>query len=180
MAGHSNADALDDMGPATGDAVCSYWRGARQPSPCVDIDPPTQSSTWMDTAASWMKPASRWPTTRARPWNTNGPSQKRPKARTHTRAWARPQPGAQSLSARSHPMCSRRSATSYAPTKRKSTASAPGASPGSVVNPTCPSRAKFGETAFLDVYQRLYEAPDPAPALASALVRVKHGWKMCV
>ncbi|KAK9803913.1 hypothetical protein WJX72_004650 [[Myrmecia] bisecta] len=31
------------------------------------------------------------------------------------------------------------------------------------------SRAKFGESAFLDVYQRLYEAPDPAPALNSAL-----------
>ena len=32
-------------------------------------------------------------------------------------------------------------------------------------------RAKFGESAFLDVYQKLYEAPDPAPALAAALVR---------
>jgi hypothetical protein len=32
-------------------------------------------------------------------------------------------------------------------------------------------RAKFGETAFLDVYQKLYEAPDPAPALSTALVR---------
>ncbi len=31
-------------------------------------------------------------------------------------------------------------------------------------------RAKFGEAAFLDVYQKLYEAPDPAPALAYALV----------
>ncbi|KXZ54818.1 hypothetical protein GPECTOR_4g889 [Gonium pectorale] len=29
-------------------------------------------------------------------------------------------------------------------------------------------RAKHGETAFLDLYQKLYEAPDPAPALASA------------
>ncbi|PNH04179.1 Protein CASP [Tetrabaena socialis] len=29
-------------------------------------------------------------------------------------------------------------------------------------------RAKHGETAFLDVYQKLYEAPDPAPALALA------------
>lgn len=34
------------------------------------------------------------------------------------------------------------------------------------------TRAKFAETAFLDVYQRLYEAPDPAPALATALVGV--------
>lgn len=32
-------------------------------------------------------------------------------------------------------------------------------------------RAKFGEAAFLDVYQKLYEAPDPAPPLAFALVR---------
>ncbi len=31
-------------------------------------------------------------------------------------------------------------------------------------------RAKFGETAFLDVYQKLYEAPDPTPALCVALV----------
>ncbi|KAK9917963.1 hypothetical protein WJX75_000085 [Coccomyxa subellipsoidea] len=31
------------------------------------------------------------------------------------------------------------------------------------------NRAKFGEAAFLDVYQKLYEAPDPAPALAYAL-----------
>ncbi len=30
-------------------------------------------------------------------------------------------------------------------------------------------RAKFGESAFLDVYQKLYEAPDPGPALALAL-----------
>lgn len=29
-------------------------------------------------------------------------------------------------------------------------------------------RAKHGETAFLDLYQKLYEAPDPAPALALA------------
>lgn len=29
-------------------------------------------------------------------------------------------------------------------------------------------RAKHGETAFLDLYQKLYEAPDPAPALATA------------
>ncbi len=29
-------------------------------------------------------------------------------------------------------------------------------------------RAKHGETAFLDLYQKLYEAPDPAPALSSA------------
>lgn len=32
-------------------------------------------------------------------------------------------------------------------------------------------RAKSGEGAFLDVYQKLYEAPDPAPALAAGLVR---------
>jgi hypothetical protein len=31
-------------------------------------------------------------------------------------------------------------------------------------------RAKFGESAFLDIYQKLYEAPDPAPALAAGLV----------
>ncbi|CAL8464232.1 g3767 [Coccomyxa elongata] len=31
------------------------------------------------------------------------------------------------------------------------------------------NRAKFGEAAFLDVYQKLYEAPDPAPPLAFAL-----------
>jgi hypothetical protein len=31
-------------------------------------------------------------------------------------------------------------------------------------------RAKFGETAFLEIYQTLYEAPDPAPSLAHALV----------
>ncbi|KAH7365061.1 hypothetical protein KP509_18G007100 [Ceratopteris richardii] len=29
-------------------------------------------------------------------------------------------------------------------------------------------RAKFGENAFLNIYQKLYEAPDPVPALASA------------
>jgi homeobox protein cut-like len=29
-------------------------------------------------------------------------------------------------------------------------------------------RAKFGENAFLNIYQKLYEAPDPAPALSSA------------
>lgn len=33
-------------------------------------------------------------------------------------------------------------------------------------------RAKHGEQAFLDVYQNLYEAPDPAPALIAALVRI--------
>lgn len=32
-------------------------------------------------------------------------------------------------------------------------------------------RAKHGESAFLDVYQKLYEAPDPAAALIAALVR---------
>lgn len=31
-------------------------------------------------------------------------------------------------------------------------------------------RAKAGEAAFLDVYQKLYEAPDPSPALGHALV----------
>lgn len=30
-------------------------------------------------------------------------------------------------------------------------------------------RAKHGESAFLDLYQRLYKAPDPAPALANGL-----------
>lgn len=40
---------------------------------------------------------------------------------------------------------------------------------GDVVG-TC--RAKFGEAAFLDVYQKLYEAPDPAPTLNGALVRL--------
>lgn len=29
-------------------------------------------------------------------------------------------------------------------------------------------RAKFGENAFLNIYQKLYEAPDPVPALSSA------------
>ncbi len=33
------------------------------------------------------------------------------------------------------------------------------------------TRAKLGESAFLDVYQRLYEAPDPAAALMAGLVR---------
>jgi hypothetical protein len=33
-------------------------------------------------------------------------------------------------------------------------------------------RAKAGESAFLDVYQRLYEAPDPATALMDGLVRL--------
>ena len=31
-------------------------------------------------------------------------------------------------------------------------------------------RAKFGENAFLEIYQKLYEAPDPYPALASIAV----------
>lgn len=31
-------------------------------------------------------------------------------------------------------------------------------------------RAKFGESAFLEVYQKLYEAPDPATVLISAAV----------
>jgi homeobox protein cut-like len=36
------------------------------------------------------------------------------------------------------------------------------------------SRAKAGEAAFLDVYQKLYEAPNPAPALSAGLVSDKH------
>ncbi|XVF50632.1 hypothetical protein PTKIN_Ptkin04bG0117400 [Pterospermum kingtungense] len=32
-------------------------------------------------------------------------------------------------------------------------------------------RAKFGENAFLNIYQKLYEAPDPYPALASLAVQ---------
>lgn len=31
------------------------------------------------------------------------------------------------------------------------------------------SRSKAAEGAFLELYQRLYEAPDPAPALAAGL-----------
>lgn len=31
-------------------------------------------------------------------------------------------------------------------------------------------RAKFGENAFLNIYQKLYEAPDPYPALSSIAV----------
>lgn len=31
-------------------------------------------------------------------------------------------------------------------------------------------RAKAGEAAFLAVYEKLYEAPDPAPGLLWALV----------
>ena len=31
-------------------------------------------------------------------------------------------------------------------------------------------RAKFGENVFLNIYQKLYEAPDPYPALASIAV----------
>ena len=37
--------------------------------------------------------------------------------------------------------------------------------------PRSVNRAKFGEQAFLDIYQKLYEAPDPAPMLALGLVR---------
>lgn len=33
------------------------------------------------------------------------------------------------------------------------------------------NRAKSAEASFLEVYQKLYEAPDPAPTLAAALVR---------
>lgn len=32
------------------------------------------------------------------------------------------------------------------------------------------NRAKAAEASFLEVYQKLYEAPDPAPTLAAALV----------
>lgn len=31
-------------------------------------------------------------------------------------------------------------------------------------------RAKFGENSFLNIYQKIYEAPDPYPALASIAV----------
>lgn len=31
-------------------------------------------------------------------------------------------------------------------------------------------RAKFGENAFLNIYQKLYEAPDPYPIVASVAV----------
>lgn len=31
-------------------------------------------------------------------------------------------------------------------------------------------RAKFAENAFLNIYQKIYEAPDPYPALASITV----------
>jgi homeobox protein cut-like len=34
------------------------------------------------------------------------------------------------------------------------------------------ARAKHGETAFLELYKRLYEAPDPAPTLASGLEKM--------
>jgi len=33
------------------------------------------------------------------------------------------------------------------------------------------SRAKLGESSFLDVFKLLYDAPDPAPTIASGLVR---------
>lgn len=39
-------------------------------------------------------------------------------------------------------------------------------------------RARAGESAFLDVYQRLYEAPDPSPALALGLVRTRPLWQL--
>ncbi|KAM1457278.1 hypothetical protein ACFX13_035332 [Malus domestica] len=35
-------------------------------------------------------------------------------------------------------------------------------------------RAKFGENAFLNIYQKLYEAPDPYLALASSAVSTKY------
>lgn len=34
-------------------------------------------------------------------------------------------------------------------------------------------RAKFAENAFLYIYQKLYESPDPYPALASVAVSVR-------
>lgn len=34
------------------------------------------------------------------------------------------------------------------------------------------TRAKLGEAAFLEVFKQLYEAPDPAPAIAQGLVRI--------
>ncbi|KAG0476374.1 hypothetical protein HPP92_013215 [Vanilla planifolia] len=34
-------------------------------------------------------------------------------------------------------------------------------------------RAKFGENAFLNIYQKLYEAPDPYPALSSVAMEEK-------
>ncbi|GAB4845311.1 hypothetical protein Ancab_038720 [Ancistrocladus abbreviatus] len=34
-------------------------------------------------------------------------------------------------------------------------------------------KAKFGENAFLNIYQKLYEAPDPYPALASIVRKVE-------
>lgn len=33
-------------------------------------------------------------------------------------------------------------------------------------------RAKFAENAFLNIYQKIYEAPDPYPALASIAVSI--------
>lgn len=33
-------------------------------------------------------------------------------------------------------------------------------------------RAKFGENAFLNIYQKLYEAPDPYPSLVSIAVSI--------
>lgn len=35
-------------------------------------------------------------------------------------------------------------------------------------------RAKFAETSFLALYQKLYEAPDPAHFLAAATVTLGH------
>lgn len=34
------------------------------------------------------------------------------------------------------------------------------------------TRAKLGEAAFLGIFKQLYEAPDPAPAIAQGLVRI--------
>ena len=41
-------------------------------------------------------------------------------------------------------------------------------------------RAKFGENAFLNIYQKLYEAPDPFPALASIAVILRTSLKNCL
>ncbi|KAG4118010.1 hypothetical protein ERO13_D12G266250v2 [Gossypium hirsutum] len=38
-------------------------------------------------------------------------------------------------------------------------------------------RAKFGENTFLNIYQKLYEAPDPYPGLASITEVVSEGMK---
>lgn len=40
---------------------------------------------------------------------------------------------------------------------------------------TLTKRAKYAESGFLDMYQRLYEAPDPTQALVSAMELVSQG-----